>query len=76
MKNGLTLVHNMEARLVLRVVTVEEQSGFVGGAEEGVGHHGAAKAINHTSCLQTPTAHLQVVMNRLCGEVQKLQMDP
>lgn len=65
----------MEARLVLGVVAVEEQSGLMCGTEERVWHHRATEAINHCSCLQAPTAHLQIVMNRLCGEVQKLQVD-
>lgn len=72
----LTLVDNVEARLVLGVVAVEEESGLVGGAKERVGHHGATEPINHCSCLQAPTAHLQIVMDRFCGEVQKLKMDP
>ena len=72
----LTLVDNVEAWLVLGVVAVEEESGLVGGAEEGVWHHGATEPINHCSCLKAPTAHLQIVMDRLCGEVQELQMDP
>lgn len=55
----------MEARFVLRVVAVEEQSGLVGSAKEGVGHRGAAEPINHASCFQSPTAHLQIVMNGL-----------
>lgn len=66
----------METRLVLGIVTVEEESGLVGGAEERIGYQRATEPINHCSCLQGPTAHLQIVMNGLCGEVQKLQMDP
>lgn len=66
----------MEARLVLGVVTVEEESGLMGSAEERVWHHRTTEPINHCSCLQAPTAYFQIVMNRLCGEVQKLQMDP
>lgn len=66
----------MEARLILGVVTVEEQSGLVCGAKERVRHRGTTKAINHCSRLQVPAAHLQIVMDRLGGKVQKLQMDP
>lgn len=55
---------------------MEKQGGLVRGAKEGVGHRGATKAINHYSRLQVPTAHLQIVVDRLSGEVQKLQMDP
>lgn len=66
----------MEAGLVLGVVTMEEESSLVGGAEKRVGQCGAAKPINHCSCLEAPTADLQIVMNRLCGEVQELEMDP
>lgn len=62
----LTLIDNVEARLVLGVVAVEEESGLVCGAKERVWHHGAAEPINHCSRLQAPTAHLQIVMNRLC----------
>lgn len=54
----LTLVDNVEARLVLGVVTVEEESGLVGGAKERVRHHGATEPINHCSCVQAPAAHL------------------
>lgn len=66
----------MEARLVLGIVTMEEESCLMRGAEERVGHHWAAEPINYCSRLKAATAHLQIVMNRLCWEVQKLQMDP
>lgn len=66
----------MEARLVLRVVAVEEQGGLVSGAEQGVGHRRAAEPINYCPRLQATTAHLQIVVDRLRGEVQELQVDP
>lgn len=66
----------MEAGLVLGVVAMEEQSSLMGSAEERIGQRGATEPINHCSCLKAPTADLQIVMNRLCGEVQKLEMDP
>lgn len=55
---------------------MEEQSSLMGGAEKRIGQRGATEPINHCSCLKAPTADLQIVMNRLCGEVQKLEMDP
>lgn len=72
----LTLIDNVEAKLVLGIVTVEEESGLVGGAEQRAWHHWAAEPINHCSRFQTSTAHLQIVVYRLCREVQKLQVDP
>lgn len=65
----LTLVDDVEAGFVLGVVAVEEESGLMGGAKEGVRHHRATEPIYHCSSLQTPTAHLQVIMNGLCWEV-------
>lgn len=61
--------------LVLGVITVKEESGLMRGAEKRVGHHRATEPVDHCSCVQTPAANLQVVMNGLCGEVQELQMD-
>lgn len=72
----LTLIDNVKASFVLGVVAVEEECGLVCGAKKRVRNHGAAEAINHCSRLQAPTPHFQIVMHRLCGEVQKLQMDP
>lgn len=72
----LTLIGNVEARLVLGIVTVEEESGLMGGAEQRAWHHWATEPINHCPCFQTSTPHLQIVMDRLCREVQKLQVDP
>lgn len=72
----LTLVDNVKAMLVLGVVAVEEESGLMRGAKERVGQHRATGPINHCARLQVPASHLQIVMNRLCGEVHKLQMDP
>lgn len=72
----LTLIDNVEAGLVLGVVTMEEECGLMGGAEQRAWHHWAAEPINHRSHFQAPTPHLQVVVDGLCGEVQKLQVDP
>lgn len=47
----------MEARLVLGVVAVEEESGLMGGAEERVGHNGATETVDHGSRLQVSAAH-------------------
>lgn len=72
----LTLIDNVEARLVLGIVTVEEQSGLVGGAEQRAWHRWATEPVNHCSRLQASTPHLQIVVDRLSREVQKLQVDP
>lgn len=72
---SLTLVDYVEAMLVLGVVAVEKESGLVGRAKEGVGHGGATEPINHRPHFQAPTANFQIVMNRLSGEVQKLEVD-
>lgn len=72
----LTLIDNVKAGLVLGVVTVEEESGLMGGAEQRAWHHWAAEPINHRPRFQVPTPHFQVVVDRLCGEVQELQVDP
>ena len=71
-----TLICDVEPWFVLWVVAVEEESGLMGGAKERVGQHRATGPINHCARLQVPASHLQIVMNRLCGEVHKLQMDP
>ena len=72
----LTLIDDVKTRLVLGIVTVEEQSCLMRGAEERVGDHWAAESINYFRRLMAATAHLQIVMNRFCWEVKKLQMDP
>lgn len=72
----LTLIDNVEARFVLGIVTVEEESGLMGGAEQRAWNHWATEPINHCSRFQASTPHLQIVVDRLCREVQKLQVDP
>lgn len=62
----LTLIYNVEARLVLGIVTVEEESGLMGGAEQRAWHHWATEPINHCPRFQTSTSHLQIVVDRLC----------
>lgn len=69
------MICDVEAGFVLRVVTVEEEAGLVGGAEEGFRDDRSAKPINHRAGLQSATADLQVIMDRFGGEVHKLQMD-
>lgn len=54
---------------------MEEEAGLVGGAEEGLGHLGAAEPVDHRARLQGAAADLQVVVDGLRGEVQELQVD-
>lgn len=70
-----TLIRDVEARLVLRVVAVEEEAGLVGGAEERLGHQRPAEAVDDRAGLQRAAADLQVVVDGLGGEVEELQVD-
>lgn len=72
---SLTLVCDLEAGLVLGVVAVEEEVGLVRGAEERRGHLGPAEAVDDGARLCVATAHLQVVVYGLRGEVEELQVD-
>lgn len=65
----------MEARLVLRVVAVEEERGLVGGAEERLGDQRPTEAVDDRAGLQGAAADLQVVVDGLGGEVEELQVD-
>lgn len=56
-----TLVRDVEARLVLRVVAVEEETGLVGSAEERLGDERPAEAVDDRAGLQRSAADLQVV---------------
>lgn len=70
-----TLVRDVEAGLVLRVVAVEEEGGLVGGAEERLGDERPAEAVDDRAGLQRAAADLQVVVDGLGGEVEELQLD-
>lgn len=62
----LTLIDNVETWLVLGVITMEEESGLMGGAEQRAWYRRATEPVNHCSRFQAPAPHLQVVMDRLC----------
>lgn len=70
-----TLVRDVEARLVLRVVAVEEETGLVGSAEERLGDERPAEAVDDRAGLHRAAADLQVVVDGLGGEVEELQVD-
>lgn len=70
-----TLVRDVETRLILRVVAVEEETGLVGGAEERLGDERPAEAVDDRAGLQRAAADLQVVVDGLGGEVEELQVD-
>ena len=72
----ITLVCDVETRLVLRVIAVEEEAGLVGGAKQRLGDDWSAEPVNHRAGLHVATADLEVVVDRFCGEVEELQMDP
>lgn len=70
-----TLVRDVEAWLVLRVVAVEEETGLVGSAEERLGDERPAEAVDDRAGLHRAAADLQVVVDGLGGEVEELQVD-
>ena len=58
LKTTRTLICDVEARLVLGVVAVEEEAGLVGGAEQSFGDDGAAEPVDDRAGLQRSTADL------------------
>lgn len=65
----LTLVLQLEAWLVLRMVTVEVHSGFMRCGQEGAWDFGAAEAPDDVAGVVWPIAHFNEVMVWLSGEV-------
>lgn len=65
----------MESWFVLGIVTVEEEAGLVGGAEQRLGDDRPTEAVDDRAGLQRSAADLQVVVDRLGGEVHELEMD-
>lgn len=70
----LTLVFQLEARLVLRVVAVEVHGGFVRRRQEGARDFGAAEAPDDVTGVVRPVADFDKVMVWLGGEVQELDV--
>lgn len=71
----LTLVCNVKSRFILRIITVEEEAGFMRGAEQRLGNLRPTEPVNHRSSLRRPASDLQVVVDRLGGKVQELHVD-
>lgn len=57
-KAPCTLICDVKAWFVLRIVAVEEEAGLVGGAEQRFGEEWTTEAINDRAGLQTSTADL------------------
>ena len=55
---------------------MEKEAGLVGGAKQRLGDDWSAEPVNHRAGLHVATADLEVVVDRFCGEVEELEMDP
>lgn len=66
----------METGFVLRVVTVKEEAGLVGRAEERFWNNRPAEPIDHRARVQRPATDFKVVVHSFRGEVEELQMNP
>lgn len=54
---------------------MEEEAGFMRGAKERLWNLWPTEPVNHCASLRRPASDLQVVVNRLSGEVQELHVD-
>lgn len=68
----LTFIGDVKAGFVLWIIAVEEEAGLVGGAKERLRDDRTAEPVNHWATVWGATPNLQVIMNRLGGEVQEL----
>lgn len=59
----------MEPWFVLWIITVKEEAGLVGGAEQRLRDDRATESVNDWARLQRSTADLQVVVDGFSGEV-------
>lgn len=71
----LTLVCNVKSGFILRIITVEEEACFMRGAEQRLGNLRPTEPVDHRTSLRRPASDLQVVVDRLGGEVQELHVD-